>query len=104
VSITFNAPDHWSPWLIAENLVCVAIVVVAAIQAWRSSERVVAENRARTRIWRLFVTIAVGISINGFLLPLGAVYALLAYTPKSKRPPTRLSRQTAAWLGVESDE
>jgi hypothetical protein len=100
--ITFG-PAQWTPWLIAENLIATAVLVTALVRCWRSADRVVPENRTRTRIWRLFVA-SLGISIYGVWLPIGAVYALMAYTPKKQRPPSRVSRQTAAWLGVEPDE
>ena len=80
--ITFG-PAQWTPWLIAENLIATAILVTALVCCWRSADRVVPENRTRTRIWRLFVA-SLGISIYGVWLPIGAVYSLMAYTPYSR--------------------
>jgi hypothetical protein len=74
---------RWSPWpWTLVNGVSALICVAALVRAWRSADRVVLENRRRTRAWRVFVAGGFSLWIGGMLIPVGAIYALVQY----KRP------------------
>ena len=70
----------WSnPWVIALDVVSYALVLLAVVHSWRSADRVVRKNRAWTRAWRILVVTFFSVSVNGLLLPFGAIYALKVY-------------------------
>jgi hypothetical protein len=74
-------------WAIFEDLsgvqilytvLCLALVGVAVVRSWRSATNVIAKNRGWTRAWRIGVSIS-ALSIGGWSLPLGAIYAISTY-------------------------
>ena len=70
------APNAWVAVL---NAVSFGLVALAVVRGWRSAESVVPRNRPWTRAWRIVVVLCFGLTINGLMLPFGAVYALAVY-------------------------
>jgi hypothetical protein len=66
------------PWTLL-NVLFGAVIVVAIVVAWRSADRVVAQNRAWTRAWRILVACIAPIGINGVWFRIGALFILVKY-------------------------
>jgi hypothetical protein len=71
------------PWSLL-NLMSALLWFAAVTTAWKSAGRVVKPNRPWTRAWRILVSV-VGFSVNGIVVPLGAVYVLVRYRPSVRR-------------------
>jgi len=80
------------PWPLVLLSAAFAVVFVAAlVVAWRSADRVVAENQATTRAWRVFLAclpfpitmgeppFSLGPVFIRIMFPLGAIYILIKY-------------------------
>ena len=80
-----NLSDVFPVWLPESvyNVVAGVTFLVAILVAYRSADRVIPENRAWTRAWRIFVVVVFGVSVNGLWFPVGAVYVLSRYTHRS---------------------
>ncbi len=85
MGVSWVSYPRLSPWVIALDVFSLAVIAFAVVRSWRSAERVVRENRSRTRAWRIFVAVIVSPSINGVILPLSAIYALSVYRAPSRR-------------------
>jgi hypothetical protein len=55
------------------------VFIAALVVAWRSADRVIAQNRGWTRAWRILVACIAPIGISGLMLPLGAIFILVRY-------------------------
>ena len=71
------------PWVLLD-IGSAAVFVAAVVTAWRSADRVVPENRAWTRAWRIIVC-CVGFAILGVFVPVGSVYVLRHYRRPVRR-------------------
>ena len=71
------------PWVLLD-IGSAAVLVAAVVTAWRSADRVVAENRVWTRAWRLVVC-GLGFGIFGVAVPVGAIYVLRHYRRTGRR-------------------
>jgi hypothetical protein len=74
-----------STWSAALNAVALGVTMFAAVHSWRSANNVVRQNRPWTRAWRLGLVLFLGLTINGVIVPLGAVYALAVYKVPARR-------------------
>ena len=79
------------PWTLANGIASL-VFVAGVVRAWRSAERVVKENRRRTRVWRVIVAVSITLWIAGVWIPVGAIYALGVY----KRPTGAVSARSRA--------
>jgi len=75
------------PWALM-NAACFVLFGGASVVSWWSADRVVAENRAWTRAWRILLA--------ALFPPFTSIYILVRYWPSARRSARIAARSTSA--------